>query len=56
MLYIMKTLYKLTNIFIIFFQLQIFSNQISSTVMEFSMCDLFSINARLFTSVSEYNM
>uniref|UniRef100_A0A2S2PMG9 Gustatory receptor n=1 Tax=Schizaphis graminum TaxID=13262 RepID=A0A2S2PMG9_SCHGA len=32
-------------------ELQIFSNQISNAILEFSMCDLFSINARLFTSV-----
>eukprot|EP00102_Acyrthosiphon_pisum_P023493 XP_016660703.1 PREDICTED: uncharacterized protein LOC107883997 [Acyrthosiphon pisum] len=31
-------------------ELQIFSNQISSTVIEFTMCDLFTLNARLFTS------
>ncbi|XP_060865266.1 uncharacterized protein LOC132941291 [Metopolophium dirhodum] len=31
-------------------ELQIFSNQISSTAIEFTMCDLFTLNARLFTS------
>ncbi|KAF0759333.1 Uncharacterized protein FWK35_00018273, partial [Aphis craccivora] len=31
-------------------ELQIFSNQISSTIIEFTMCDLFTVNVRLFTS------